>query len=82
MSADATVDRQGAIVSEGDVVQVAPGSGNGAFSGCFVIVTECRGWGVIGDAVAPGAGTSLVYPYRCESKDFERVGVAPFGVPS
>ncbi len=62
-----------------DIVQLDPEkTGNPAFSGCLMIVTEVKGWGVqgyvqaLGDRSKPGGQAY----YRAENGTFARCGTA------
>lgn len=77
----ATFDANGQPVDIGDVVQVNPAS-HQSFGGCFVIVEEVMGWGVVGFTIAPAGGAPAHCPFRAESGDFVRVGRAPYLVAS
>lgn len=58
----------------GDVVQMAPDCTNVAFANCFMVVTELRGWGVIGYFIPFGSAGFI--PYREEFGKFARIGRA------
>jgi hypothetical protein len=65
-------------VSEGDVVQLHPEeTGNRAFGGCFLTVTEVREWGVQGYVQALGESREerggQAY-YRARWGEFEPTG--------
>jgi hypothetical protein len=43
------MDNRDDVVQRGDILQIDPEwTGNMAFAGCFLVVEEVRGWGVIG----------------------------------
>ena len=61
-----------------DVIQIDPGSTNRAFAGCFALVKERRGWGVVVDVLVPAAEGVVLAPVRVAKDDFKIIGQAPW----
>lgn len=62
--------RRAAPVKVGDIVQVKPDAKG--WRGCLVIVTETKGWGVMGfTPIPPNGGMAFI---RIANEDFERTG--------
>lgn len=66
-------ERDSATLSIGDVVQIDPAHDE-RFGGCFMVVTEPKGWGAQGYVAVPGSN-GLAY-YRCPKESMIRVGRA------
>ena len=60
-------------LEKGDVVQIDPAH-DGLFGGCFMVVTELKGFGAQGYVSAPGE-KGLAY-YRCPWAGMHKVGKA------
>ena len=60
------------MVRVNDVVQIVP---DHKWSGCFVLVTEVKSWGVQGFIQVPMEGQAYI---RLQHDEFELVGTAPF----
>jgi len=75
-----TVDAEGEEIEIGDVVQIDPDA-DFAFGGCLLIVTELKGFGVLGFVAGPDSGGPSPSYYRAESKEIRRIGRAAFRVP-
>ena len=64
----------------GDVVQISPTLEDQFFSGCFMMVTEVKSWGVQGFIAIPGERgkpPGAAY-FRCKWENMELVGTAPW----
>lgn len=58
-----------------DVVQLSPEVGNPKFAGCFMVVSEPKGFGAQGYVQVPGEGQAY---YRANWSEMEYVGRATF----
>jgi hypothetical protein len=63
-------------IAVGDVIQIHPDQR--ALGGCFAVVTEVRGWGVIADVPVSRAG---VAPVRLQESEYIRIGKAEWVRP-
>lgn len=61
-------------VAKGDVVQILEGTRDKIFDGCFAVVDEIKGWGIIADVYSTQGD---VFPIRLSANQFEWVGRAP-----
>lgn len=65
-------------LAAGDVVQIDPAHDK-TFGGCFMVVTEVKGWGAQGYVQVPGGAADasrnvgLAY-YRCPTAAMKRIG--------
>jgi len=67
-------------ITAGHVVQINPATHQGAFKGCFVVVTEGKPWGVHGYVSVPreqGQGTVKVN-VQLQFKEIEMIGIKRF----
>lgn len=60
------------MISVNDVVQISP---DHDWSGCFVLVTEIKSWGIQGFVQIPLQGQAYI---RLKHEDYERIGTAVF----
>lgn len=64
-------------LAAGDVVQINPAH-DPVFGGCFMVVTEPKGWGAQGYVTVPGKGDAY---YRCPIDALVRIGRAEWSIP-
>lgn len=62
-------------IQENDVVQIVP---EHKWGGCFLLVTEVKGWGVQGFVQIPMKGQAYI---RIEHGEYEKIGSAVFILP-
>lgn len=60
------------MIERGTVIQINP-EASGLFGGCFMVVLEDKGWGVVGYVPLHGKGVAHV---RVKHDDLELVGLA------
>lgn len=75
--------KEGDVLEVGDVVQISPELPDCFFNGCFMLVTEVKGWGAQGFIAMPGARgekPGAAY-FRCKWENMERIGHAVWVPP-
>lgn len=66
-------------IDVGDVVQIDP-EHDSKFGGCFMIVTDYKGWGAVGYVQVPGVNGGQAY-YRCPNEAMKKIGRAEWVTP-
>lgn len=66
-------DTNNKSVAVGEVIQILEGTRDKIFDGCFAVVDEVKGWGIIADVYDTKGAT---YPIRLASNQFQWIGRA------